>query len=513
MEQISIIREIEGVGPVYGNRLASAGIKTIDDLHHMNIKLVHKRTEISMRRLRAWQSMAVLQEIQGIDHQNSDVLVRGGITNQQDLIRTEPNRILKMIDNARSPRDKYNIIPDDYKRDITLADVKGWQNEASQIASASIAVQLAISRPYIINRADWGARQATGEYTSHSPDWITIHHTATPQNGASRVRSIQNYHMHNNGWIDIGYHYLIGSQGNIYEGRPVDVVGAHVGGYNTGNVGIAVIGNYQNEDINQRQQRGIEELGAWLCSNYSISPQRIYGHRDFSSTVCPGDYLYDRLPDIRSNIENRLSGAKPEEPKQDGGCFIATAAYGSSLAPDVQFLRDLRDKVLRQTKWGRQFFNDYWRYYYEISPPIAHKMELDDTLRKLLQWSIVTPFVNYLKLVVKRPQWNLGNMEPELKMYLTEMKQDMDEWLSSIEIPDSFENMDNQSIIDEINIVLDFILKENGESYLDNLVKSGWLPLKYDSDGEENLRRALLNSGRSAREVNMILYGKRKKLA
>jgi hypothetical protein len=70
---------------------------------------------------------------------------------------------------------------------------------------------------------------------------IIIHHTATAQE--TTVSSIRNYHMHNRGWRDIGYHYLIDGGGFVRLGRPERLSGAHCKGNNRDSIGVAVIGD------------------------------------------------------------------------------------------------------------------------------------------------------------------------------------------------------------------------------------------------------------------------------
>jgi hypothetical protein len=61
---------------------------------------------------------------------------------------------------------------------------------------------------------------------------------------AAIVRSYQNYHIDCNGWNDIGYNFLIGEDGNVYEGRGWEAVGAHAPTYNTRSIGICIIGDF-----------------------------------------------------------------------------------------------------------------------------------------------------------------------------------------------------------------------------------------------------------------------------
>jgi hypothetical protein len=195
-------------------------------------------------------------------------------------------------------------------------------------------------------------------------------------------------------------------------------------------------------------------------------------------------------------------------PAPSKGCFIATAAFGSPLAEEVDFLRHLRDQVLRKTRWGNRFFDRYWEHYYQISPMITAAMEADPQLRHIVRWSIVTPLVNYLRLVVCRPRdWNLDNLDPEWKAYLTQMKAGMDAFIGYADVPEDFRGCDREGVIDELIIAIDIVLKEPAAvaAYLDRLTANGCLPL---SGTEEELTRwntRLKAIGRSEREIRQIL--------
>ena len=82
-----------------------------------------------------------------------------------------------------------------------------------------------------------------------------VHHTAgsntyTRAQSAAIVRAIEIYHVKGNGWNDIGYNFLVDKYGQVFEGRyggiDRNVVGAHAEGFNTGSVGIALLGNYDS---------------------------------------------------------------------------------------------------------------------------------------------------------------------------------------------------------------------------------------------------------------------------
>jgi hypothetical protein len=88
----------------------------------------------------------------------------------------------------------------------------------------------------------------------------------------------------------------------------------------------------------------------------------------------------------------------PEEKKVGGACLIATATYGSELAPQVQQLRELRDNTLLQTKSGIAFMGMFNDVYYSFSPVIAD-MERENPLFKEAVKLAITPLIFSLSLM------------------------------------------------------------------------------------------------------------------
>ncbi|XP_074641038.1 peptidoglycan-recognition protein SC2-like [Tubulanus polymorphus] len=154
----------------------------------------------------------------------------------------------------------------------------------------------------VITRAQWGARRARRYSTLATPvPYVFIHHSAGPQcqqtDSCKRiVRAIQAYHMDVRKWDDIGYNFLVGGDGNAYEGRGWGRVGAQCKGFNSRSLGICFVGNFMNSLPTASAQRAASNLMmcfsryAKVTTNYSL-----YGHRDAGQTLCPGNALYNRI--------------------------------------------------------------------------------------------------------------------------------------------------------------------------------------------------------------------------
>ena len=212
-----------------------------------------------------------------------------------------------------------------------------YQHMMTEVMPSGMGMR-GVSKPSIVSRSGWGARQPKKGYSYHSPRRLTVHHTYRPLassfNGASTIRSIQNYHMDSNGWSDIGYHFLIGTYSSgqtvIYQGRPENVLGAHTGGANTNNVGVNLIGDYDMEKVHPNGYKAMINTLAWLCDRYNISPNEIYGHKDFSNTACPGQGLYSKIPQIKRDVRDVLNGGNGSETGTLIGAVYDSAKGSSS---------------------------------------------------------------------------------------------------------------------------------------------------------------------------------------
>ena len=156
-----------------------------------------------------------------------------------------------------------------------------------------------------VSRGQWGAEPIKW---NHNPmngiNKITIHHTSEypgmdTLNDLQIVRKIAQFHREVRRWADIGYHYLIGRDGRIYEGRPVSIQGAHVRSGNENNLGISLIGDFSHRSPNALQIRTISVFLAQQQRRYGIPNSRVYGHRDLNPTECPGEAPYQWLSQYR----------------------------------------------------------------------------------------------------------------------------------------------------------------------------------------------------------------------
>lgn len=133
---------------------------------------------------------------------------------------------------------------------------------------------------------------------------ITVHHTGEHAGLADLptvevLKRIERYHREERKWCAIGYHYIVGHEGRIYEGRPAQYQGAHVLGENEHNLGISVAGDFMRKLPSQRQLNALRAFLDQMCAKYRVAKTRVFGHRDLNRSLCPGDALYGWLKTYR----------------------------------------------------------------------------------------------------------------------------------------------------------------------------------------------------------------------
>ena len=232
--------------------------------------------------------------------------------------------------------------------------------------------------PKVVTRAGWGADESKRCQQPTYDDGIkamTLHHTAGTNNytraqAAAQVRGAYEYHAQNLGWCDIGYNVLVDKFGTIYEGRygglDKAVQGAHVGGFNSNNWGISMIGNYETAEPSREMLNSVAEIAGWKAAISGIDPMgkaSLYsggfngskfpagttatvpafaGHNDFHYTACPGQYTTRHWDEIRKNTKRKADSIKsgknstdlnwqespkpntPKTPQQVGGKIMSS---------------------------------------------------------------------------------------------------------------------------------------------------------------------------------------------
>ncbi|XP_050310822.1 peptidoglycan-recognition protein 2-like [Anthonomus grandis grandis] len=158
--------------------------------------------------------------------------------------------------------------------------------------------------PDIITRNRWNARTAQAvEYALIPVKNVIIHHTVTEEckkevNCTAIIQEIQNFHIDILEFPDIGYNFLIGGDGNIYEGAGWHKVGAHTRGYNSRSVGIAFIGNFSDKLPRSKSLKALKDFLQCGVELGEIDKEyNLYGARQVSPspTLSPGSRLFSEL--------------------------------------------------------------------------------------------------------------------------------------------------------------------------------------------------------------------------
>lgn len=214
--------------------------------------------------------------------------------------------------------------------------------------------EAAASAPDIVTRAEWGAdesvKRTSGdcERKFFNVQQLFVHHTAGTNDNPhpkATMRSIYWFHVVRRGWCDIGYNFVVGSNGRLFEGRwarsysPWEthdsenaqgqaVGGAHTSGFNSGSVGVSLMGNFSTIPLPSEMRSTLVNFLAWEADRHNLPPRGrhtyvnpdtglsrrlpyIAGHRDAGQTECPGNYVYQALPGLREAVKERIGAGKP----------------------------------------------------------------------------------------------------------------------------------------------------------------------------------------------------------
>lgn len=264
-------------------------------------------------------------------------------------------------------------------RSLAMHLVRSETRVEVQEAAVASAAPPPVARWFEVrSRAEWGARppKATPVYSPLKA--AVIHHTVnsndyTAGDVPAMLRSIQAYHMDANGWDDIAYNILVDRFGRVWEGRAggIDqpVIGGHTMGFNTGTVGVSVIGDFTSSEPPSATVSAVIDVVAWKLGMAGVDPTAttvltnrapshpryaqgeevrlptVFGHRDTSPTGCPGARLFARIPSIRDEAARRVPyvlGSVDGAAAAPGGLRVKgwTIARGTTAPLDVHVVVD-----------------------------------------------------------------------------------------------------------------------------------------------------------------------------
>jgi N-acetylmuramoyl-L-alanine amidase/Domain of unknown function (DUF4280) len=204
-----------------------------------------------------------------------------------------------------------------------------------------LTIKVKVKPIVIISRSEWGAiaPQTGGNYSyeiittslREYYDTIVIHHSGNAKHFPT-VKDIQKEHMNQMDKADIGYHFAVDKDGKIYEGRPINVKGAHVDKANTGKIGIVLLGDLSTDNagvdegmlgyfklreekkdgddyITDEMEKSVLRLCIHLDRLYDINV--VGGHMEIASSAstderhCPGNLTMAKMDQWRTILEKR----------------------------------------------------------------------------------------------------------------------------------------------------------------------------------------------------------------
>ena len=173
--------------------------------------------------------------------------------------------------------------------------------------------------PPLLARTAWGAKPAGSGMKPHKPNSIIVHHTGVRQDTrrdlATKLRGLQGFSQRPRKmaggqtlppWPDLPYHFYIGSDGTIGEGRDVNYAGDTNTRYDTtGHVQVVLEGNFEVEQPTTAQLAALKQVLAWQARVWRVPLSRVSVHKDNAQTACPGKNLAAVLPRVLAELQQR----------------------------------------------------------------------------------------------------------------------------------------------------------------------------------------------------------------
>ncbi len=159
--------------------------------------------------------------------------------------------------------------------------------------------------------------------------YLAIHHSASPDN--QTPVEIANYHINNNGWGGIGYHFVIAKDGTVYYVGDISTARANVANLNEQVIGICLVGNFTSGQVpSQEQLDSAHQLCDFFINHFSdlsnvSSWDAVKGHKELpgQATTCPGDNWPAWKMQIVDNGPVDVSNPPINQPTEDRGAQIS----------------------------------------------------------------------------------------------------------------------------------------------------------------------------------------------
>lgn len=355
------------------------------------------------------------------DNQWTNWLILEKMDELKDNFTTDKN-YSQIITTSSTNTFQYQISNPEYLETLNFTYLDSTKNKPVYTKTLS-------SEPTIIARNYWGADESY-RFSNGQEIWpasyykiqkIILHHTASSDgegDPSSVVRAIDYWHSKILGWGDIGYNYLIDSDGKIYEGRygGEGVVGGHAYNeknnisYNRGSIGIAIIGCYDDgtnsngektcsnpNQLTEATKNALAELIAQKSRLHQINPgqnshfkgsytQNILMHRDIDNTACPGNLIANQITPIKKLAVaefNKLGGLNNYTYDAK---LISVSENNLKLAPN-----SLKEITVEYKNTGNTLWRSYTDDYLQVTDQSV-KSNLSAISRYQLALSI--PFAN-----------------------------------------------------------------------------------------------------------------------
>ena len=230
-------------------------------------------------------------------------------------------------------------------------------------------------RPIIRPRSDWADELGVvGELVVEDDvRFLLVHHTAStnsygPDDVIDQIRGFYGFHTGpDKGWSDVAYNFFVDRYGGIWEGRHGSIEGPVRGDATGGSQGFALlcslIGNHHEAPVTSEQKSSLVQLLAWLGETYAVdtsigamtmftsrgsnlwpagtevTARTISGHREMSTTTCPGDFAFpllaEEIPSAVSLLRASATGISTTSTTSgDSSSTSSSTAESSSSTAD-----------------------------------------------------------------------------------------------------------------------------------------------------------------------------------